>query len=463
MPHQREIRHELFSLAIPVVFSSLLQRAVNVMGVFLVGGLGASAIAAVGIGQFLILMVMTSVWGLSAGTTVVVAQLWGAERRTEAAHVGLQAILVGALLGLGISLAGVGLGQWGAVFLGAPPEVLVFTEPYLRIIFSFFVFSLLVNLLSAIMYGTADSRPPLRAAVLMNVLYFAMAYPLVHGLWGVPALGVAGAALASGLSEMAAALYLLVVGFQKGYLRRGAADRALLRQVFHVGLPVFAERLVQQAGQMMFLKAVMLYGTAAYAAHQVVLTIEAFSFLPGLGISLAVTSAVGRILGANQPHQVALVHREANRLAIVIMGGMGLVFFWAPDPLLRMFTADPEVIRLGTSFLKIAAILQIPLAITMVLSGSLKGSGDTPFLFWSTVAGSWGVRIPFAWLFASVLKLDIAAVWSLMVVDWFVRMCLLMYRYRSKGWITRNIIQPYSESPSPALAPVRECWTTNQK
>ena len=463
MPRQREIRQELFSLALPVVFSSLLQRAVNIVGLFLVGGLGASAIAAVGIGQFLILIVMTMVWGLSAGTTVVVAQLCGAERRTEAAQVGLQAILVGTLLGIVISVAGVGLGQWGAVFLGASPEVLVFTQPYLRIVFSFFVFSVLINLLSAIMYGAADPRPPLRAALLMNVLYFAMAYALVNGRWGAPALGVAGAALASGVSEMAAALYLLVIGFQKGHVRRGAADRGLLRQVFQVGLPVFAERLVQQAGQMMYLKAVMLYGTIAYATHQVVLAIEAFSFLPVLGLSLAVTAAVGRTLGANQPHQVALVNREASRLAIVIMVGMGLVFLWAPDPLLRIFTDDPDVIRLGTSFLKIAAILQLPLAITMVLSGSLKGSGDTPFLFWSTVAGSWGVRIPLAWLFASVLKLDITAVWSLMVADWFVRMGLLMYRYRSEGWITRNIIQPYSESPSPALAPIPECSTANPK
>ncbi len=463
MPDQREIRQELFSLALPVVFSSLLQRAVNIVGIFLVGGLGASAIAAVGIGQFLILIVMTAVWGLAAGTTVVVAQLWGAERRTEAARVGFQSMLVGLLLGIGISVAGVGLGQWGAVFLGASPEVLVFTKSYLRIIFSFFVFSLLVNLLSAIMYGAAAPRPPLRAAVLMNVLYFATAYPLVNGLWGVPALGVAGAALASGVSETAAAVYLLVVGFRNGHLRPGWANGGLLRQVFQVGAPVFAERLVQQGGQMMYLKAVMLYGTIAYAAHHVVLAIEAFSFLPGLGLSLAVTTAVGRKLGANQYHQVALIHREANRLAIVIMAGMGLVFWCVPDPLLRMFTQDQEVIRLGTSFLKIAAILQIPLAITMVLSGSLKGSGDTPFLFWSTMVGSWGVRIPLAWLFASVLKLDITAVWSLMIADWCVRMGLLMFRYRSEGWITRKLIQPYAESPSPALAPVRECWTANPK
>jgi len=449
---QRQIRREIFSLAIPVVFSSLLQRAVNIVDIFLVGGLGAAAIAAVGIGQLLIFIVMTLIWGLSAGTTVVVAQLWGAQRQKEAALVGFQSILLGAFLGIGISLTGFFVSQQGAIFLGAGSEVLSLTHPYLRIIFSFFLFTLLVNLLSAIMYGTGDTRPPLHAAILMNILHVAVAYPLIYGLWGAPQLGVMGAAVAVGVSEVAGAVYLLNIGFKKGYLLRGWANHGLMRQVIQVGLPVFADRLFQQAGQMMYLKAVMIYGTVAYAAHQVGLAIESFSFLPGLGISMAVTAAVGQRLGANQLHQATIAHREANRLAIAIMTVMGLVFFFAPYLLLRIFTDDPEVIRLGTSFLKIVAILQIPLAITMVLSGSLKGAGDTRFLFWSTVAGSWGIRVPFAWLFATGLKLDLTAVWSLMVVDWFTRMCMLIYRYRTEKWQAGNLVQAYAQDPRPLPA-----------
>jgi len=254
---------------------------------------------------------------------------------------------------------------------------------------------------------------------------------------------------------VAGALYLLIIGFKKGYLHRGWVNHGLMRQVIQVGLPVFADRLLQQAGQMMYLKAVMLYGTVAYAAHQVGLAIEAFSFLPGLGISMAATTAVGQRLGANQPHQATIAHWEANRLAIVIMTVMGLVFFFAPYLLLRIFTDDPEVIRLGTSFLKIVAVLQIPLAITMVLSGSLKGAGDTYFLFWSTVVGSWGIRVPFAWLFATILKFDLTAVWSLMVADWFARMSILVYRYRTERWQDGNLVRAYAEDPRPLPAQVR--------
>ena len=460
---QRKIRQEIFSLAIPVVLSSLLQRAVNIVDIFLVGSLGAAAISAVGIGQLLIFIMMTLVWGLSAGTTVVVAQLWGAQRRREAAQVGFQSMLLGSFLGIGISLVGVFFGQWGVVFLGARLEVLNLMDPYLRVTFSFFLFALLVNLLSAIMYGTGNTRTPLHAGILMNILHVAIAYPLIYGLWGAPALGVIGAAIAFGVSETTGALYLLFVGFRRGYLLRGWTNHGLVHQVLQVGLPVFADRLLQQANQILYLKVIMLYGTVAYAAHQVGLAIEAFSFLPGLGISMAATTAVGQRLGANQPHQATIAHREANRLAILIMTGMGVIFFFAPYLLLRIFTDDPEVILLGTSFLKIAAFLQVPLAITMVLSGSLRGAGDTSFLFWTTLIGNSIIRVPLAWLFASVLKLDLTAVWSLMIVDWSIRMCLLIYRYRTERWQAKNLIRNYPEDQKPVLTSIQTARTENRK
>jgi putative MATE family efflux protein len=459
----RQVRRELLSLAVPVVLSSFLQRAVSIVDVFLVGGLGAAAIAAVGIGQIMVFIVMTLIWGLSSGTTVVVAQLWGAQRKTESAEIGYQSVLLGILLGILISIVGYFVSPWGAVFLGAGPDVLALAIPYLHVIFTVFIFTFLVNLLSAILYGTGNTQVPFRAGVLINVLHILIAYPLIYGLWGAPNLGVVGASIAVGISEAAGAIYMLSYGLRNGYLKKGPINPALMRQVFQVGFPVFADRLLQQAGQMMYLKVILLYGTAAYAAHQVGVAIEALSFMPGLGISMAATTAVGQRLGANQPGHARMASREANRLAILFMTGMGLLFFFAPYLLLRLFTSDPEVIELGTSFLKIVAFLQIPLAITMVVSGSLKGAGDTAFLLWTTVVGSWGVRVPLAWLFAAVLKLDLAVVWCLMVADWTARMCLVTYRYRTEQWQEGNLLNGISKTGSPALNTTRADFLENRK
>ena len=452
---QNDVRREIFSLAIPVVFSSFLQRITAMVDVFLVGGLGAAAIAAVGLGQLMVLLAMTLVWGLSAGTTVVVAQLYGAQRRDDVAAVGFHAVVLGLFIGLGIGLAGLRFGRDGAAFIGAQAPVLTLLDPYLRVVFCFFVCTLLVNLLSAVLYGIGNTRPPLHAAVVMNVVHVAVAYPLIYGAWGAPRLGVLGAAVAVGASELTGALYLLAICFRKRYLRAGRIRADLLRHVWHVGLPVFGERLLQQSSQMMYAKVVMLYGTVAYAAHQVGLTIEAMSFLPGLGISMAATTAVGQRLGARQWLQAAIAHREARRLALMFMSAMAVLFFFAPTALLRLFTSDPEVIGLGTSFLKIVAVLQIPLAMTMVLSGSLRGAGDTLFLFWSTIVGSWGIRVPLAWLLATVFAADVTVIWSLMIVDWLARMGLLMYRYRTENWRTTQLLGDPTPELDPSLVPAK--------
>jgi len=229
-------------------------------------------------------------------------------------------------------------------------------------------------------------------------------------------------------------LILLWVLYRRGTILAGRFNLAVLKEVIRIGLPVFGDRALQQAGQTLYLKMIMLYGTTAYAAHQVGLSIEALSFMPGYGFSIAVTTAVGQSLGANQRDRANLINWEANRFAVMLMAGMGMVFFFFPYLLLRLFTSDLEVIRLGTQFLKVVAILQVPLAITMVLSGSLKGAGDTRYLLFTTIIGSWLVRVPLAYLFSVVLHLSLPFVWGVMVVDWVVRMTLLLIRYRSNRW-----------------------------
>ena len=131
---------------------------------------------------------------------------------------------------------------------------------------------------------------------------------------------------------------------------------------------------------------------------------------------------------------------EANRLAVLVMSVMGILFFFFPYLLLRLFTEDREVVALGTQFLKIAALIQIPLAVTMVLSGSLKGAGDTRFLLGITVVGAWLIRVPVSFYFAFVMPAGIVYIWGVMVLDWFVRMTLTLLRYRSEKWREVRVI-----------------------
>ena len=429
----RQIRRTVMTLALPVTISSLLQRTEGILDVFLVGGLGAASIAAVGLGQLLVFVAVTLLAGLSVGATVVIAQLWGARRRTDAGETAVHVIGLAVLASFVLMGLGLVANRPAMALLGAAPEVTDLAGPYLDIIFLVIPLTILLQMLAAILHGTGDTRTPMYAMLGLNVLHVLLAYPLIYGRWGFPEVGINGAAWAVGVSDGTGALFLLYRCWPL-LVRSGQLRWDLIRAVWEVGLPVSGERAVQQAGMLIYTKLVFYYGTAAYAAHQVGLSIEAFSFMPGYGFAVAAAAMVGQSIGAGKYTRAKLENWEANRLAAVVMAGMGVIFFFFPYALLRAFTDDRTVIELGTSFLQIVAVMQIPLSLTMVLSGSLRGAGDTRYILWATIAGMWGVRLPLACVAGLWLRLDLTYVWWAMVADWSTRMGLLLFRYRSERW-----------------------------
>ncbi|MDA8100096.1 MAG: MATE family efflux transporter [Nitrospiraceae bacterium] len=429
------IRKKVFSLAIPVVLSSLLQRTVGIVDVFLVGGLGASAIAAVGIAQVMVFVVMSLSWGINTGATVQMAQLWGAGRRDDAGHAGYQAVLMLVLAAAAITVLGNLFGWRVAGILGASGEVQRILFDYSRIIFTFILFTMAINVLSGVMHGTGDTKTPLVATLIVNILHVIVAVPLIYGKLGFPALGVKGAAIAIAVSESMGALFLLLRSLKRRYVIPSRhIEWRFTAMAFRLGWPITVDRFLQNAGSLTFAKVVLLYGTPVYAAHQVGLAIEAFSFMPGYGIAVAAATMVGQNLGADRPAEARLSSAEAYRLAVILMASMGVVFFFFPYLFLRLFTSDPEVIRYGILYMKIVAFAQVPLAMTMVLGGSLRGAGDTGFILFATIAGMWLVRIPVTAVLATQFDASIRTVWSVMILDWIVRMSLLTWRYRKESW-----------------------------
>jgi putative MATE family efflux protein len=411
----------------------------GIAAVCLVGGLGATSIAAVGLGQLLAFIATTVVSGLSVGTNVIVAQLWGARRRQDAGEAARHYLWLS--LAISIVLAGLGIAGNRLVMehLGAEPGVIELALPYSTLIFFIMPCTVLIQVLSSVLQGTGDTKTPMYAMIGVNILHMLLAYPLIYGQWGMPSMGLKGAAIAVGIAETTGMLYLLVKC--RRIVKTSMFRVDLIRSLWDVGASVSGERIVQQAGIFIYTKLVLLYGTVAYAAHQVGLSIESFSFLPGYGLAIAAATMVGQSIGAGKYTRAKLENWEANRIALVIMACMGMIFFFFPYALLRAFTADEAVIELGTMFLKIVAVLQIPLALTMVLAGSLRGAGDTRFIMGATMIGMWGVRVPLALLAALWLRQSVFLIWTAMIADWTIRMGLLLWRYQSERWRKIQVIR----------------------
>lgn len=426
------IRRNVFRLSLPVLLSSLFQRLVSIVDIFLTGGLGAAAIAATGLGQLLVFVTMTVFWGLSTGATVVIAHLWGAGKRADACRAAFVACLACLVMTAFCSIAG---SLWGgeiARLMGATPEVQNLAAGYIRLIFLWLIWTTGLNCLSAVMHGSGDTRTPMEAIILVNILHVLLAWPLIYGKLGLPAMGVEGAAIAINSSEFVGFAYLLVQALRKRCITFSRPDGALFGRIWRVGWPVALERIAQQSGQLFYSSFIIGYGTTAYAAHQIGLSIESLSFMPGAGMGIAAATLMGQSLGAGKVRRARISHSEALRLAVGVMTAMALLFFFAPQLLIGLFTTDPEVIEKGCVFLRLVAFAQVPLAVSFVYAGSLRGTGDTFYVFIVTLVAMWGIRVALSWLAAGPLHLSLYMVWGVFLIDWYFRGAAFAWRYHRR-------------------------------
>lgn len=426
------IRRNVFRLSMPVLLSSLFQRLVSIIDIFLTGGLGAAAIAATGLGQLMMLVTMTVFWGLSTGTSVVIAHLTGAGKNSDAKKAAFIAVLCCILMTALCTFIGATWGGEIARLMGTTPDVQMYASTYIRLVFLWLIWTTGLNVLSAIMHGRGDTRTPMEAIILVNILHVLLAWPLIYGKWGFPALGVEGAAIAINSSEFVGCSYLLIQAVRKRYLIFEFPDFQIFNRIWRVGWPVALERIAQQSGQLFYSSFIISYGTSAYAAHQIGLSIESLSFMPGAGMGIAAATLMGQALGANKIRRARISHNEALRLALGVMTVMALIFLFLPAQLMGLFTHDPDVIEKGAVFLRLVAFAQIPLALSFVYAGSLRGTGDTFYVFIVTLVAMWGIRVALSWVASSWLHLSLYAVWGVFLLDWYFRGAAFAWRYHRR-------------------------------
>jgi putative MATE family efflux protein len=177
-------------------------------------------------------------------------------------------------------------------------------------------------------------------------------------------------------------------------------------------------------------------GTEQIAAHNVLLRAESLSFMPGIGFTIAAGIVVGQALGEKNPEKARVAAWESIKIGIALMGTMGLIFFLFPRLIVGMFTNDPQVLSIGSAALMVVGIIQPVQALMFVLSGALKGAGDTKTSMIISFCGLWFIRAPFAYLFGSVMGLGVVGVWGGgMCLDIAFRAFLYYRRFLGDKWV----------------------------
>lgn len=429
----------IWTLSWPAIMTFGLESLVGLIDALMVGRLGADAVAGVGVGTQILHAVSVMNMALATGTVALVARHVGANQRPQAEAAVVQSIYLGLGLGIGVALPVIVWAPQCVAVFADDPEVVRAGTDFIRTIMLGTPGMAVFAVVAAGLRGAGDMRTPLLIGAVLNLLNVVVAYVLIFGKLGLPALGVRGAAIASAAAFWTGAVLGVLALLRRDgalTLRRGdlAPHPAIARRVLAVGTPTAVEQLLMQIGFLLYLAIAAGYGTSAVAAYFIGVRILALSFLPGFGFSAASSTIVGQQLGSGQPDNAERSGWEANRLAVVLMSIAGVVIFLFARPIAGLFIDDAAVIDDAVSFIQILALAQPLMAADSTLGGALRGAGDTRFPLLTVIVGFYGARLGFAWFVAHALDLGLAWVWGALLGDYLLRAVLKAWRFHSGRW-----------------------------
>jgi putative MATE family efflux protein len=263
-------------------------------------------------------------------------------------------------------------------------------------------------------------------------------YLLAFGVGFLPTMGVGGISLGGSTAATMITLCFVVFWwrgrFQLKPAKRARINLSIARQMLTMGLPSVLEQGFVQLAFLAFFAIVAQYGTTAYAAYGIGISLVSFSIVIGFGFGIAAATLVGQQLGAGKPELAVKAGWRGLRMAIGAMLVFSIVMSIFAEELASFMISDPEAIHLTSVFIYIIAVCQPLMAVDFALAGALRGAGDTRFPLLATTGGILFGRLLPALLF---LKMDLSIYWvlSVMVSDYAIKATLLLYRYRSQKWV----------------------------
>lgn len=433
-------RQATFELAWPGIVEQLFRASGGTVTFAIVGQLGAVATAAMG-ASFQYLFLLFPIWGaLSTGTVAVVARRMGQGRPDAASDAVRQSLVLATGLAIVSGVAFVVLAEPLLTLIGASEDVVRTGAPFLALLGGMNILQTLGIIGVNAMRAAGDARAPMWMSLVASLAYVALGYVFVQTL-GLGLMGAGYAQLIVNASFLVVTLALLWRG--RAGLRlaggRWTIQRDTARSLLAVSLPSMVETLLFSVGILALGGIVFRFGTEAYAAHQIIGSIEALSFLPCVGFSAAAAALVGQSLGMHDPARAKAVGWAATRMAALWTSVAGISFALLPALFLGLFTSSPEVVNAGIGAMIVIGLAQPAQAIIFTIGGALRGAGDTRYTLALTTFNWFVVRFPLAVLLGLVLEWGLTGVWVAVAVDYTVRAGLMARRFHGGAWARRRV------------------------
>jgi putative MATE family efflux protein len=266
--------------------------------------------------------------------------------------------------------------------------------------------------------GIGDTRTPLKVLLFAHVVNLVGDYLLIFGNGPFPAMGVEGAAWATTLANVVAAVIFVVFASRKNTRERfGSFDNKRpqpneLLRLLRIGLPTAVHFFLDMGSFLVFSAYIGRMGTDALAVNQIAIQILALSFMPCQGFAIAATTLMGQYIGAGHSNLALKSAYTTLKLGLLYAGFIAVLCLAVPEQLVRIFNSDPVVVEIGRSVLYWAALFQAFDAVQFISDGALRGAGDTKYPMLIVLGAAWFLFLPLAYLFGTVLDRGVLGAWT---------------------------------------------------
>ncbi len=439
----------VFTLAWPTMLEQLTQTAVQYIDTAMVGALGTEATAAVGATGTVNWMTGSTVSAIGVGFLAYIAQSAGAGKQEQVHRASAQAVTVTMLLGLLLTAVSLGIADYVPVWMQVDPAIRDLASRYFRILYLPMLFRTASILFGMVLRSAGDTRTPMRVGLMVNLINVALNFFLIYParemtLFSVTihlpgaGLGVEGAAWASAISfvyggaVLFSALWRHRAVSPKG--QRFRPDPEVLRPCFRIAMPNMAQRFATSFGYVVFASMINALGEVSTAAHTIANTVESAFYIPGWGMQTAAATLSGNACGAKDHERYRRLGSTVLPLEVGLMICSGAALFFLAEPLVRIFSREEEVIRLGTTVLRMVAVSEPFYGVPIVVEGLMQGAGKTTAPFVYNVIGMWAVRIAGTFVCTRLLGGGLVSAWGCMIGHNLLLFGFFLFHYLSGRW-----------------------------
>jgi len=431
-------------LSIPMVLEMAMESVFAVVDIFFVSKLGPDAVATVGITESILTLVYAIAIGLSMSTTALVSRRIGEKNREGAAVSAVQSILAALLITVPISLAGIFYAPDILQLMGANQQMIDELFWYTAIMLGGNAVIMLLFIINAVFRGAGDAAISMRVLWVANLINIILDPLLIFGYGPFPELGIMGAAVATTIGRGLGVVYQFYqLGFKSNRIelhrRHWKVQAEVMKRLIRLSLGGIGQYLIATSSWIGLVRIIAEFGAEALAGYTIAIRIVVFSILPSWGMSNAASTLVGQNLGAQKPARAERSVWITGLVNMIFLVMVGISFFIFAEDLVRLFTAETEVIEIGAECLRIISFGYLFYAWGMVVAQAFNGAGDTDTPTLLNFVCFWLVEIPVAYFLALSLDLGEEGVFYSIVIAESLLGVLGVIVFRRGTWKERKV------------------------